>query len=136
MHIINHDDPKKLRTLIDLAENPRVKLRITALCLALEGQTSSEIAAELGCHRVSVCNWVKAYNQNGLSTVESSKVLGRPRKLPPSVLMQIKDRLHTKIDVQISSKSAIVDGMIQILNEEYQVKYSRAWMYGILDQLA
>ena len=135
MHVVNHNCVEDLKSLAGRTDKPWIKVRLIAISMAMESHTSPEIATKLGCHRVSIVNWVSAYNREGLDSLKKCKWPGWPRKLTHVELLKIKTRLHQELDLLRTPKSALIDGMTQILNDEYQVVYSRSRMYDLVDKI-
>ena len=57
--------PQMIRVYIDQEPADRVKRRLQAILMLMEGVTQESVAAELGCSTASIRTWTRRWNQGG-----------------------------------------------------------------------
>ena len=65
--------------------------RCKGILLKSEGNKSSEVAAELACHAITVNNWLKRYREEGLAGLETRAGRGRHPILEEADLEKVKE---------------------------------------------
>lgn len=90
--ITKHDFSKEdLEKLYKKEKNSRLKERILAIILVMEGNNCIEISNILKKDRNTIENWVKTYNTNGLNGLKPKKSPGRPHSLTLEQLNSLKE---------------------------------------------
>lgn len=65
--------PDDLRKLEKQQDNIHLLMRITAVCLVMEGYMGKEVAALCNLHRQSVATYVKKFNEGGMDALLERK---------------------------------------------------------------
>ena len=76
--------------LFNATPNARYRLKLLAVSHFIEGKNRTEIASFLKVSRRSINIWIKAYLDHGLAGLKAKPPTGRPPKLTPEQLTQVK----------------------------------------------
>ncbi len=76
--------------LINATSNARHRLKLLAISHFIDGKNRTEIASFLKVSRRSVNIWIKAYLDHGLAGLNAKSPTGRPPRLSPEQLAQVK----------------------------------------------
>ena len=120
--------------LINATTNARQRLKLLAVSHFLEGKSRADIAAFLKVSRRSVNNWIKAYLHSGLTGLEVKPCSGRPHRLTPEQLANIKQYV---IDNAIKSKGGRLQGkdIQEYIQTTFGVTYQKTNIYHLLHKL-
>jgi tetratricopeptide (TPR) repeat protein len=100
------------------------KRRCQILMASVEGKKSSQIAKDLNCSAQTVRNAIKAFNQNGLESIQK---ITRPKLIPPvSKLIQQANQQKEK---------GQLDKAISIYRNAIALYPSSAWSYHYLGKI-
>lgn len=78
MHVERHNTEAELNARMEKLKDWRARRRVQAIVLAMQGLTADEIAGQLDVSRVTVFNWVSAYNTLGLEAhIENAAFRGK-----------------------------------------------------------
>lgn len=89
---------QRLKTLRQEAQTdkaPRVALRLQAIMLSVQGQTTGQIANGLQVDRTRVHAWIGAWNQYGDEGLWEGHRSGRPARLSPAQREHLEDILDS-----------------------------------------
>src|SRR5215472_12764179 len=94
MPVEPHHTPEQLAALIRTESRAKVARRLTAVRLALLGQTAPAIAAQVLLSDRQVRTWVARYNQGGPEALSDRTGRGRKGPLTAAQEGQLRDRLR------------------------------------------
>src|SRR5579864_8435925 len=94
MHVEPHRTPDQLQALIRSEPRAKVARRLTAVRLALLGQTAPAIAAQVLLSDRQVRTWVSRYNEGGPEALRDRPGRGRKGPLTAAQQRQLRDRLR------------------------------------------
>src|SRR5215467_13583108 len=86
---------KRLRQEAQTDKAPRVALRLEAIMLSVQGQTTGQIAQGLQADRTRVHAWIGAWNEYGAEGLLEGHRSGRPRELTARQREQLGDILDS-----------------------------------------
>ncbi|MEL0629521.1 helix-turn-helix domain-containing protein [Psychromonas aquatilis] len=120
--------------LINATTNARQRLKLLAVSHFLEGKSRTDIAAFLKVSRRSVNIWIKAYLHSGLPGLEVKPRSGRPHRLTPEQLANIKQYV---IDNAIKSDGGRLQGkdIKEYIETTFGVTYQKTNIYHLLNKL-
>jgi len=120
--------------LINATTNARQRLKLLAVSHFLEGKSRTDIATFLKVSRRSVNIWIKAYLHSGLIGLEVKPRSGRPHRLTPEQLANIKQYV---IDNAIKSEGGRLQGkdIKEYIETTFGVTYQKTNIYHLLNKL-
>lgn len=119
----------ELKALLSDQTLARFRDRVRALYLRKTGraQTRRELAVLLGCNESTIYRWFCTYQSEGISGLLQIKTSpGKPSKLPPDVLEQLRQRLTER------SGFGSYGEIQQWLQQEYDVQAAYATVHSIV----
>jgi len=130
---------QRLKTLRQEAQTdkaPRVALRLGAIMLSVQGQTTGQIAQGLQVDRTRVHAWIGAWNEYGDEGLLEGHRSGRPAQLSGLQREQLADILDSGPVAQGLNTGVGTSPLIaQILEEEFAVSYHPGHVRRLLKQL-
>ena len=135
MHVEPHHTPEQLATLIRTEPRAKVARRLTAVRLALLGQTAPVIAAQVLLSDRQVRTWVARYNHGGLDALADQSGRGRHGPLSAEQEERLRDRLRggpTEADGVCARRG---EDVRRILEAEFGVLRSPQAVYDLLHRL-
>ena len=100
-------DIEKLSKLIKKERNAKLANRLNAIRLLQMGYTSKEVARICGISRITICQWVKKWNQTGKEGL-TSKSGGSVSKVTEEMRADISEM----IDLKVMTNGRIVTGKL------------------------
>ena len=115
---------KILRQVAQTDKVPRVALRLEAIMLSVQGQTSGQIAQGLQVDRTRVHAWIGAWNEHGDEGLLEGHRSGRPAQLSAAQREQLADILDSDPVAYGLNTGVWTSPLIaQIIEEEFNVSY-------------
>ena len=115
---------KILRQVAQTDKVPRVALRLEAIMLSVQGQTSGQIAQGLQVDRTRVHAWIGAWNEHGDEGLLEGHRSGRPAQLSAAQREQLADILDSGPVAYGLNTGVWTSPLIaQIIEEEFNVSY-------------
>jgi transposase len=104
-------------------------VRLSVVKMVLQGATRGEAAEAFNVHRKSAENWVKIYNEKGISGLEPDySKCGADSKLSNEQLEELKNILiNSKKDYNVSSVNKLIE-------EKFGIKYSYKQTWVIVNK--
>lgn len=140
--IFARGDPRTLRRLKVLRQvaqtdhAPRVALRLEAIMLSVQGQTSGQIAQGLQVDRTRVHAWIGAWNEHGDEGLLEGHRSGRPAELSAAQREQLADILDSGPVAHGLNTGVWTSPLIaQIIEEEFAVSYHPGHVRHLLKRL-
>jgi len=120
--------------LINTTSNARQRLKLLAVSHFIEGKNRTEIASFLKVSRRSVNIWVKAYFDLGLEGLKVKPRSGRPARLTPEQLEQVKSYV---VDNAIKEQGGRLQGkdVQEYIKNTFGVTYQKTNIYQLLHKL-
>ena len=123
-------DAKTQRRLLSLRQDaqsekaPRVALRIQAVLLSVDGQTSPRIASLLHVHRTRVHSWIRNWNRFGYDGLKEGHRSGRPCGLSEKQRTHLRDIIESGpvaygLDTGIWTSSLVAE----VIWQEFEIQY-------------
>jgi transposase len=135
MHVEPHRTPDQLAALIRAEPRAKVVRRLTAVRLALLGQTAPAIAAQVLLSDRQVRTWVGRYNEGGPEALSDRPGRGRKGPLTAAQEGRLRDRLcagATQADGVCVLRG---EDVRRILESEFGVLRSLQAVYDLLHRL-
>jgi len=130
---------QRLKTLRQQAQTdkaPRVALRLQAIMLSVQGQTSGQIAHGLQVDRTRVHAWIGAWNEHGDEGLLEGHRSGRPAQLNDAQRERLGDILDSGPVAHGLNTGVWTSPVIaQIIAEEFDVNYPPGHVRRLLKQL-
>ena len=118
---------RRLKTLRQEAQTdraPRVALRLQAIMLSVQGQTTGQIAQSLQVDRTRVHAWIGAWNEYGDEGLLEGHRSGRPAQLSAAQRERLADILDSGPVAHGLNTGVWTSPLIaQIIEEEFDVSY-------------
>jgi transposase len=98
-----------------------------------EGWSPTQIANFLDVHKVTVSRWISSYRLNGLRSLKSKPVAGRPRFLSPSQEKQVLNFLkHSPTQYGFQTELWTSARLARLIEERFKISfhpnYLREWL--------
>ena len=135
MHIEPHCTLDELVTLIRSERRPRLVQRLTAIHLALIGDTGLDIAEDTGASERAVRGWVSRYNAGGPAALLDRPGRGRKGPLDADRVEELKARLRAGPTAADRVCTLRGEDVRRILVDEFAVVRSLAATYDLLHRL-
>lgn len=135
MQITEHEALADLQRLSRRERNSRVRIRLQAIILAYQGQTSRRIGESLGVSDRSVRSWVERFNEGGASALEERPKSGRPAHLKDEDIPLFMARIEAGAQPQDGVCSLRGPDLVRILSEEFNASYTQSGVYVLLHRL-
>jgi len=127
---------KRLRQEAQTDKAPRVALRLQAIMLSVQRQTTGQIAQGLQVDRTRVHAWIGAWNEHGEAGVLEGHRSGRPAQLSLTQREQLGDILESGPVAYGLNTGVWTSPLIaQIIEEEFDVSYHPGHVRHLLKQL-
>jgi transposase len=127
---------KQLRQDAQTDKAPRVALRLEAIMLSVQGQTTGQIAQGLQADRTRVHAWIGAWNAYGAEGLLEGHRSGRPAQLSASQQEGLGDILDSGPVAYGLNTGVWTSPLItQIIEEEFGVNYHPGHVRRLLQQL-
>ncbi len=130
---------QRLKTLRQEAQTdkaPRVALRLEAIMLSVQGQTTGQIAQGLQADRTRVHAWIGAWNEYGAEGLLEGHRSGRPAQLSAAQREHLADLLDSGPVAHGLNTGVWTSPLIaQIIEEEFAVSYHPGHVRHLLKQL-
>lgn len=130
---------RRLKTLRQEAQTdkaPRVALRLQAVMLSVQRQTTGQIAQGLQVDRTRVHAWIGAWNEHGEAGLLEGHRSGRPAQLNATQREYLADILDSGPVAQGLNTGVWTSPLIaQIIEEEFDVSYHPGHVRHLLKQL-
>jgi transposase len=135
MHVEPHRTPDQLAALLRAAPRAKVARRLSAVRLALLGQTAPAIAAQVLLSDRQVRTWVGRYNQGGTEALGDRP--GRGRKGPLTAEQEGRLRQRLRAGPVAADGVCVLRGedVRRILEAEFGVLRSLQAVYDLLHRL-
>lgn len=115
---------KVLRQVAQTEKAPRVALRLEAIMLSVQGQTTGQIAQGLQVDRTRVHAWIGAWNEHGDEGLLEGHRSGRPALLSAAQREQLADILDSGPVAHGLNTGVWTSPLIaQVIEEEFDVRY-------------
>lgn len=115
---------KVLRQVAQTDKAPRVALRLEAIMLSVQGQTTGQIAQGLQVDRTRVHAWIGAWNQHGDEGLLEGHRSGRPAQLSADQREQLADILDSGPVAHGLNTGVWTSPLIaQVIQDEFAVRY-------------
>ncbi len=135
MHVEPHHTPEQLAALIRTESRAKVARRLTAVRLALLGQTAPAIAAQVLLSDRQVRTWVARYSRGGADALADQPGRGRHGPLSAEQEDQLRDRLRAGPTAADGVCALRGEDVRRILQAEFGVLRSLQSAYGLLHRL-
>lgn len=127
---------KRLRQEAQTDKAPRVALRLAAVMLSVQGQTSGQIAQGLQVDRTRVHAWIGAWNHYGADGLLEGHRSGRPAELDALQREQLADIMESGPVAYGLNTGVWTSPLItQIIQDEFGVGYHPGHVRRLLRQL-
>lgn len=115
---------KVLRQVAQTDKAPRVALRLEAIMLSVQGQTTGQIAQGLQVDRTRVHAWIGAWNEHGDEGLLEGHRSGRPAQLSAAQREQLADILDSGPVAHGLNTGVWTSPLIaQVIQDEFGVRY-------------
>ncbi|KXA97722.1 hypothetical protein AKJ39_00105 [candidate division MSBL1 archaeon SCGC-AAA259J03] len=129
-------DVEWLRDLRKEEDDPKVRDRIMALIMEVEGYERREIARLLGTSRTSVWRWIKRFDESGIEGLWDEERPGRPSKLSELEKESLREDLKSSPkDFGYESEVWSTKMVLDHLREEYGIEYHPRYIQRFLRSL-
>lgn len=135
MHVEPHHTPDQLAALIRAEPCAKVARRLTAVRLALLGQTAPAIAAQVLLSDRQVRTWVARYNEGGADALSDRSGRGRRGPLTTEQEGRLRDRLRAGLTAADGVCALRGEDVRRILEAEFGVLRSLQAVYDLLHRL-
>ncbi len=126
---------RELDGLIAKTKDASQRQRLRIIHWALEGLTADEVAAQTKLCRRQVQNWVRRFNDAGLSGLEDRPGRGRPCPLSTEQQVQFKARLTVGPTAKDEVCTLRGEDLRRILEQEFGVLRKLSSVYYLLHSL-
>jgi transposase len=135
MHIEPHHTPDELADRIRTEPRGKIARRLTAVRLAVLGQTAGQIAGQVFLSERQVRTWVARYNAGGPDALADRPGRGRKGPLPAAQEGRFRERLRVGPTVADGVCTLRGEDVRRILATEFGVVRSLQATYDLLHRL-
>ena len=135
MHVEPHHSAEELAGLIRSESRAKRARRLSAVRLALMGQTAPAIALQVLLSQRQVRTWVARYNASGLGGLDDLKGRGRKGPLSPAQERRLKKRLEDGPTAADGVGAFRGEDVRRILEQEFGVLRSLDSAYDLMHKL-
>lgn len=128
--ICNYNFTKLAKT----AKHPRERLRFLAFANIQEGKSNTEISKMLKVHVMTITDWIKKFNKEGLEGLREKGGRGAKRKLPSSEEEAFRKSV---LELQEQKKGGRIKGedVLQLMEEKFNIKCTLKSVYNALHRV-
>ena len=126
---------KEFANLIRTEKDGRVRQRLRAMKFISQGQTIPQVARRLDIAQRPLRKWLHRFNDKGPSGLCDMLRSGQPTKLKGKQIEKFKQRLREGVTEQDNVCSLNGKDIQQILQKEFNTKYSLGGTYFLLHRL-
>lgn len=128
---INDFDFQKLAKT---AKHPRERMRYLAFAHMREGKSSSEIACILKVHRMTIGDWIKKFNQEGIEGLKEKKGRGAKQKLEASKHEAFR---RAVLELQDNKRGGRIKGkdILELMREKFDIHCTLKSVYNALHRV-
>jgi transposase len=127
--------PKEVSTLVRKQKDGRVRQRLMAMKFILKGQTIPQVAKRMDIAQRPLRKWLHRFNKDGPSGLYDAPRSGQPPKIDAEQIEKFKRRVRQGITEQDNVCSLRGKDLQQILQKEFNAKYSLGGTYFLLHRL-
>lgn len=126
----------ELRREAARAKDGKAARRMLALALVLEGKSRAEAAEQCGMDRQTLRDWVHRYNEEGLAGLCDRPLSGRPPRLTPEQMGELKAIVEAGADPEEHGvvRFRRID-LCRIVQHRFGVSIAERTMGGLLRKL-
>ena len=135
MHVHEHLPLDELQRIAKAIPEKRLWKRHQAVILAIQGDTSADIAQALGCSQRSVQVWVNLYNDQGPEALQERPHTGRPPRLAGAELDRFRRRVEAGPAPEDGRATFYGIDHQRILRDEFGVTLSLQAVYDLLHRM-
>ena len=134
---IPHPDSVKsmLQNAIDESSEAYFLHRLHCVTLVCAGMGCAEVAKAFGGDRRSVQRWVSRFLESGIDGLRDSRSPGRPKKLNPLQLQQLRLTLQTDRLAGVAPSAWDAEALRVEIEQRFGITYSRKHCGRLLDSL-
>lgn len=125
---------EELKKLARTTSNARLRIRLMAISLFVQGASRTQIAKNIGVARGSVNDWVKRYLNGGLEALTDKPSPGRPSALSSSQRRQLKKYVEAHA-IKTDGGRLIAKDIQQYIRTTFDVSFQLGNVYRLLHQL-
>jgi transposase len=116
------------------AAHPRERLRLLAFAHIKEGKSNIEIAKMLKVNRMTITDWIKKFNSEGIQGLNEKGGRGARHKLPASEEEAFKKSV---LELQDKKDGGRIKGtdILQLIEEKFSVKCTLQSIYNTLHRV-
>jgi len=120
--------------LAKTAVSPRERLRYLAFAHIQEGKSNVAISEMLKIHRMTITDWIKKFNNEGLEGLKEKGGRGNKPKLPYSEEGAFRKAV---LDLQDKKKGGRIKGtdILKLMEEKFSVRCSLKSVYNALRRI-
>jgi transposase len=131
---INRDlSDEVLAKIVKQEEDTAIRIRLLAIRHILKGNTISQTADLFCIGTTQLRVWVHRYNDSGVEGLRSTNRHGRPPKLSPEQMENLKQQLKQR--KSLDSPGYHGEDVRRLLQEEFNVEYSLPAVYVLLHRM-
>lgn len=123
----------KLCKLYRREKDARLKQRMAGILARWEGVPVKDIARQQRVSRVTVRNWVKRFNEEGIDGLSDKPRSGRPRKIDWERLREVLFQSPEKVGYPVQGWNR--DLLLDYIKRTYGVSYHPQHIYWIIRRL-
>lgn len=131
---------QELQIAYQHCQDAPAKIRYQAVRLYGTGYTTALIQDICGCTPRTLSNWVRAYQQRGLTALLDHRLGGNRAKLEPAQIEAVQNQLHRYTPAQLFGQDACggqfwtIADLARLLERDYGVNYQSCTSYQTLLQ--
>jgi len=129
--VVNDIDFQKLAKT---SPHPRERMRYLAFIHIQEGKSNQEIADILKVHRMTVSDWIKRFNNEGVAGLKEKGGRGAKQKLKPSEQEAFREAV---LELQEKKEGGRIKGVdvLNLMEEKFGIKCTLKSVYNALHRV-
>lgn len=103
---------------------------LQAVIMRYQGISTTTILESLGKSRVTIIDYIKAWNEKGLDSIKDNRGNNVPTKLTPEIVEDVKNIILNKCpkDFGYDHNNWSLMVIAKYIQDTYGLKYSKAWL--------
>jgi transposase len=120
--------------LAKTAKHPRERIRYLAFAHMRDGKSNSDIAHMLKVHRMTITDWIKKFNQEGIEGLKEKGGRGAKQRLDVSEHEAFRKAV---LELQDNKRGGRIKGkdVLKLMEDKFDVKYTLKSAYNALHRV-
>lgn len=132
--LVQSIDTIDFQRLAKTAQHPRERMRYLAFAHMRDGKSNSDIACMLKVHRMTITDWIKKFNQEGIEGLQEKGGRGAKQKLQTSDHEAFQKAV---LELQDNKRGGRIKGkdVLKLMEDKFGIKCTLKSVYNALHRV-